>query len=103
MSNDAYTCNIHSQETKCSHGPPLDFNASSNEVPSEKVILSMQNNSSYQAASQWQFMTTSYFNHRRVGRPYQKTRDPVLQQTELLYIRIENIQRAELLCGSDKI
>jgi hypothetical protein len=57
MSNDAYN-NIHSQETMCCHSPPLHFNASSNEayVPSEKVILSMQNNSSYQAASQ--FITT---------------------------------------------
>ena len=26
--------------------------------PSEKVLLSMQNNSSYQAASPWQFMAT---------------------------------------------
>ena len=63
MSNDAYN-SIHSQETKCRHSPcaPLDFNTSSNEayVPSEKVIvLSMQHNSSYQAAPQFSMITES--------------------------------------------
>ena len=51
MSNDAYN-NIHSWETKCCQGPAPDFNTSSNEAyaPSEK-LLSMQSNSSYQAAA----------------------------------------------------
>ena len=99
MSNDAYTCKIHSQETKCSHNPPLDFNASSNEayVPSEKVVLSMQNNSSYQAASQWQVMTTTL----TVGESEGPTKKH--QCCNKQSIRIENIQQVELLCGSDKI
>ena len=60
-SNDAYN-SIHSSEKKCHHSPPLDFNTSSNEayVPSEKVIvLSMQHNSSYQAAPQFSMITES--------------------------------------------
>ena len=60
-SNDAYN-SIHSQEKKCRHSPPLDFNTSSNEayVPSEKVIaLSMQHNSSYQTAAQFSMITES--------------------------------------------
>ena len=99
MSNDAYICNIHSQETKCHHSPPLDFNASSNEayIPSEKIILSMQNNSSYQAASQWQFMTTTLTIGESEGLP--KKHQCCNKQS----IRIENIQQAELLCSSDKI
>jgi hypothetical protein len=45
MRNDAYVYNnIHSQETKCCHSPPVDFNISNNEayVPSEKVIIKYQ-------------------------------------------------------------
>ncbi len=98
MSNDAYTCNIHSQETKCSHGPPLDFNSSSNEayVPSE-IILSMQNNSSYQAASQWQFMTSTL----TIG----ESESPTNCKKHQCYNKqsMENIQQTELLCSSDKI
>lgn len=53
MSNNAYN-NIHPQDMKCCHSPSLELeeiDVSSNEayVPSERII-SMQNNSSYQAA-----------------------------------------------------
>jgi hypothetical protein len=88
MSNDAYN-NIHSQETKCCHSPPLDFNPSSNEayVPSEKILLSMQNNSSYLAASQ--FMTT-----------VRESEGPAKKHQCYDKQSIENIQQTEVVCSS---
>jgi hypothetical protein len=90
MSNDAYN-NIHSQEAMCCHSPPLDFNASSNEayVPGEKVILPMQNNSSYLAASQ--FMTT-----------VMESEGPTKKHQCYDKQSIENIQQTEVLCSSVK-
>ena len=90
MSNDAYT---HSQETKCCHSPPaVDFNASSNDayVPSEKVLLSMQNNSSYQVASPRQFMATVTETQSEGSTKKHQCCD---KQS------IENIQQTDLLCG----
>ena len=90
MNDDAYT-KIHSPEKKCRHSPPLDFNASGNEtyIPSEKVA--MQNNSSYQAASPWQFMTA-----------VTESEGPSKKRKCCDKQSIENIQQVELLCNSVK-
>lgn len=91
MSNDAYN-NIHSQETKCCHSPALlDFNISNNEayVPGEKLI-SMQDNSSYQAATLLQCRAVA------VSEGSTKKHQHYEKQT------IENIQQkdSELSCNS---
>lgn len=92
MSNDAYT---RSRETKCYHSPPVDFNTSSNiseaYVPNEKVLLSMQNNSSYQAAPPLKYMAA-----------VMESEDPTEKRQCYDKQSIENIQQTELLCGSVK-
>ena len=100
MSNDAY-----SQETnlKCCHSQALDFNTSSNEAYlSNEKLMSMQNNSSYQAATLVQCNNPMTVTAITVTVAESEGPTKEHQCYEKQSTCMENIQQADILCSSVK-